>query len=466
MATKVYAKKLALYKAINAARTLILIPTANPNGIPCYGCSVNYDTVRMLSSVQTNFKSYLRCDCRRYQTSRMNSNIAKSFTSIPNAITTVDWNKIPQNFQQMRVNSSASNPSAQKVILEASEAAGKLGLVKEMSEMKGDGALDLRSRIEEWKTTADPYLKLMRVDKPTGTWLLFWPCGWSILMASNAAAVPLSHTSYHLALFLTGAFFMRGAGCTINDMWDKDIDGKVERTRDRPLVSGAISTKQAVAFLGVQLFAGFLVLLQLNWYSVILGASSLSLVLTYPLAKRFTNYPQVFLGATFNWGALLGWSAIMGELSVAVCAPLYAGALCWTIVYDTIYAHQDKSDDARIGIKSTALTFGAHTKPLLALSGTGALAGLTAAGLAADMGLPYYVALAAASLHVGRQIYTLDMENPKDCADKFASNKYVGLLIFLGVLGGSYKLLQAQKDGFEKRNSGTEEREEIRDGGS
>ncbi|XP_014272313.1 4-hydroxybenzoate polyprenyltransferase, mitochondrial isoform X2 [Halyomorpha halys] len=154
-----------------------------------------------------------------------------------------------------------------------------------------------------------PYLKLMRIDKPIGTWLLFWPCGWSIAMAAQAGALP---DFKMLALFGAGAFVMRGAGCTINDMWDKDLDKKVERTKDRPLVTGSVSTNDAWVFLAAQLSVALTILLQLNWYSVFLGASSLVLVVAYPLMKRVTYWPQLVLGMTFNWGALLGWSAVQG----------------------------------------------------------------------------------------------------------------------------------------------------------
>ncbi|KAL0273408.1 UNVERIFIED_CONTAM: hypothetical protein PYX00_006076 [Menopon gallinae] len=185
-----------------------------------------------------------------------------------------------------------------------------------------------------------PYLKLMRIDRPIGSWLLFWPCGWSIAMAAESGSLPdLSM----LALFGLGALIMRGAGCTINDMWDRDIDAKVMRTKDRPLVTGEISPFQALVFLGGQLTIGLIILLQLNWYSVFLGASSLALVIFYPLMKRVTYWPQLFLGCTFNWGALLGWSAIHGSCDWSICLPLYISGICWTIVYDTIYAQQDKT---------------------------------------------------------------------------------------------------------------------------
>lgn len=182
-----------------------------------------------------------------------------------------------------------------------------------------------------------PYAQLMRMDRPIGSWLLFWPCSWSIALSAPAGALP---DLKMLALFGLGAFIMRGAGCTINDMWDKDIDAKVERTKNRPLVSGQISQLDALIFLSGQLSVGLMILTQLNWPSIVLGASSLGLVVIYPLMKRITYWPQLMLGMTFNWGALLGWCATQGTVNWAVCLPLYAAGVSWTIVYDTIYAHQ------------------------------------------------------------------------------------------------------------------------------
>eukprot|EP00095_Tigriopus_kingsejongensis_P007364 maker-scaffold1571_size35388-snap-gene-0.5 protein:Tk07364 transcript:maker-scaffold1571_size35388-snap-gene-0.5-mRNA-1 annotation:"4-hydroxybenzoate mitochondrial" len=280
-----------------------------------------------------------------------------------------------------------------------------------------------------------PYLRLMRMDRPIGSWLLFWPCGWSIGLATAPGTLPDLRL---LALFGAGAFVMRGAGCTINDMWDRDIDNKVERTRSRPLTSGQLSMVDAVMFLGGQLGLGLLVLLNLNWYSVILGASSMGLVVLYPVMKRFTYWPQLVLGLAFNWGTLLGWSAVQGSCDWSVCAPLYVAGISWTIIYDTIYAHQDKYDDLVLGIKSTALKFGDHTKQWLTAFSTAMISSLVLSGTACDQTWPYYTAVAAISLHLTRQIYTLDINDPSDCAKKFVSNRRVGLVLFLGVLLGTY----------------------------
>ncbi|KAG8906026.1 Para-hydroxybenzoate--polyprenyltransferase, mitochondrial precursor (PHB:polyprenyltransferase) [Tulasnella sp. 403] len=184
-------------------------------------------------------------------------------------------------------------------------------------------------------------------------------------MASYATQVPPSVPLTYLGLFGTGAFLMRSAGCTINDMWDRNLDKAVERTKNRPLARGDLTFNQSLGFLSVQLTAALAVLLQLNWYSIALGASSLSVVTVYPFMKRVTYWPQFVLGLAFNWGAMLGWSAVAGAVDWAVCAPLYAGSICWTLVYDTVYAHQDKTDDVKVGIRSTALLFGERTLPVL-----------------------------------------------------------------------------------------------------
>ncbi|XP_050069958.1 4-hydroxybenzoate polyprenyltransferase, mitochondrial [Anopheles maculipalpis] len=288
-----------------------------------------------------------------------------------------------------------------------------------------------------WLQKISPYARLMRIDRPIGSWLLFWPCGWSIALSAPAGCWP---DPMMLGLFGVGAFVMRGAGCTINDLWDRDIDAKVERTRNRPLVAGEIAPFDAIVFLAGQLGVGLFVLLQLNWYSILLGASSLGLVVVYPLMKRVTYWPQLMLGATFNWGALLGWSATQGSVEWAACLPLYIAGVCWTIVYDTIYAHQDKVDDLIIGIKSTALRFGDNTK--LWLSGfTAAMVGnLLSAGLVCDQTWPYYTSIGLIGAHLAHQIHSLNIHNPKDCATKFISNHQVGFLLFLGiVLGTLYK---------------------------
>nr|XP_053652721.1 4-hydroxybenzoate polyprenyltransferase, mitochondrial-like [Cherax quadricarinatus] len=288
--------------------------------------------------------------------------------------------------------------------------------------------------IQNVPKTLRGYLQLMRLDRPIGSWLLFWPCGWSIALAAPPGCLP---DFSMLALFAFGTLVMRGAGCTINDMWDRDYDSKVTRTAGRPLASGTLSMFDALVCLGTQLSLGCLVLLQLNWYAVLLGASSLGLVVLYPLMKRVTYWPQLMLGFTFNWGALLGWSAVHGSCDWNVCLPLYTAGIAWTLIYDTIYAHQDKYDDVIIGIKSTALKFGETT--WMWLSGFGILmtSGLLLTGYSAHLAWPYYLAVTATAAHIAKQVWTLDINNPSDCGQKFRANRHIGLLLFAGIIGGT-----------------------------
>lgn len=280
-----------------------------------------------------------------------------------------------------------------------------------------------------------PYAFLTRIDKPIGTWLLFWPCAWGISMASFHSGASVMDAATMIGLFGTGALIMRGAGCTINDLWDRDIDDKVERTKIRPITSGAISPKQAIAFLGLQLTAGLGILTQLNLYSILLGAGSLSLVVTYPLMKRVTYWPQVVLGLAFNWGALLGWSAMTGTLDVTVAGPLYLGGVCWTLVYDTIYAHQDKKDDVKVGVKSTALRFGEKTPEWLA-GFSSAFVGMTAlAGYMNDQGLPFYaISVVGTAAHLAWQLKTVNYNDPASCWSKFKSNTWTGAILWSGII--------------------------------
>jgi len=280
-----------------------------------------------------------------------------------------------------------------------------------------------------------PYLKLIRMDKPIGTWLLFWPCGWSLALAAPAGCLP---DLALLSVFASGAFIMRGAGCTINDMWDKNIDRLVERTKDRPITSGQISMFDSLVFLGGQLGLGLLILLQLNLHSVLLGASVMGLVVLYPLMKRFTHYPQFVLGMAFNWGAVMGWSAVHDACNWPVCLSLYLAGISWTMIYDTIYAHQDKYDDIIIGMGSTAIKFGSQTPVCLGCFATLMVSSLAYTGLLCNQTLPYFASVAAIAAHLSHQIFTLDIDNREDCAKKFRSNRHVGLLLFFGIVSGTY----------------------------
>ncbi|XP_036891519.1 4-hydroxybenzoate polyprenyltransferase, mitochondrial [Sturnira hondurensis] len=308
-------------------------------------------------------------------------------------------------------------------------------------------SLSAAAVVESAPRPLQPYLRLMRLDKPVGTWLLYLPCTWSIGLAAEPGCFP---DWYMLSLFGTGAILMRGAGCTINDMWDRDYDKKVTRTASRPIAAGDISVFQSAVFLGVQLTLALGILLCLNYYSIALGTASLLLVITYPVMKRVTYWPQLALGFTFNWGALLGWSAVKGSCDPSVCLPLYFSGIMWTLIYDTIYAYQDKRDDALIGLKSTALRFRENAKQWLSGFSAAMLGALSLVGVTAGQTVPYYAALAAVGAHLTHQIYTLDIHRPEDCWDKFASNRTVGLILFLGIVLGN--LWKEKKTDETKKN--------------
>jgi 4-hydroxybenzoate polyprenyltransferase len=233
-----------------------------------------------------------------------------------------------------------------------------------------------------------------------------------------------------------GAILMRGAGCTINDLWDKSYDKRVSRTKSRPLASDQLLNSDAVFFLAGQLGASVLILSTFDLNSMIIGASSMILVSTYPAFKRFTNWPQLVLGATFNWGVLLGSSvATAGDLSfIPMILPLYAAGICWTVVYDTIYAHQDKIDDSLIGLKSTALTFGKNTKTWLSLFSAGMVSNLLLTGYLTDQMWPFYAAVAATGLHFAFQIRELNIDDVDNCWKLFKRNSQVGVILLIGII--------------------------------
>lgn len=279
-----------------------------------------------------------------------------------------------------------------------------------------------------------PYLHLIRADRPIGTWLLLLPCLWSLSIASKSIDGGLPNPWY-IVLFAFGAFVMRGAGCVINDLWDRDIDGKVARTAERPIASGVISVRAAFTYLAGLLLLGLLVLVQFNMTAIVLGVSSLALVAMYPFMKRITYWPQAFLGFTFNWGALLAWAAVTGSVSTTAML-LYGAGVLWTLGYDTVYGHQDKADDLLAGVKSSSIKLGQHTQLFVAVTYTLSLLLLIAAGLAAEMAWFFYLMVGTAGLQFAWQIITLKIDNPANCLTRFKSNRDVGLLIFLGALIG------------------------------
>lgn len=282
-----------------------------------------------------------------------------------------------------------------------------------------------------------PYAQLARWDRPIGWQLLMLPCFWSAALAANVAASAGTFSgtrlAWHLFLFFVGSVAMRGAGCTYNDLVDHEIDQAVARTRSRPLPSGRVTRKQAKVFMLLQALAGLVVLLQLNVFSMVLGVASLAIVAIYPFAKRFTDWPQFFLGMAFSWGALMGWAAEFGALSAAPAA-LYIAAIAWTIGYDTIYAHQDKEDDALIGVRSTARLFGERTAQWLV-----GLYGLTVVMIAlafwlAGVGPVAWLGLAVVALLLARQIGSLEIDDPEQCLALFKFNGVVGLILFVGLI--------------------------------
>jgi 4-hydroxybenzoate polyprenyltransferase len=277
-----------------------------------------------------------------------------------------------------------------------------------------------------------PYLRLARLDRPIGSWLLLIPCWWSSALAAVAAHARAPSLA-HVVLFFVGAFAMRGAGCTWNDIVDRDLDAAVERTRSRPIPSGQVSLAQAAAFLVLQALVGFAVLMTFNWFTVALGVASLAIVAVYPFMKRITYWPQIVLGLAFSWGALMGWAAAFGSLSLPPLL-LYVGSISWVIGYDTIYAHQDREDDALIGIKSTALLFGARTKPMLALFYGLAVMLLAAAGFTAGGGVVFTLGLCAFAAHLAWQIVRLDIADPDNCLAVFKSDRDAGLILFAALL--------------------------------
>ncbi len=274
-----------------------------------------------------------------------------------------------------------------------------------------------------------PFARLMRLDRPIGTWLLVLPGWWAIALAGLGTP-----DKQLVGLFLLGAIVMRGAGCTYNDIIDRDIDAKVARTATRPLPSGQVSVRAAWIFLGLQLAAGLAILVQLDRPAIIVGAASLVLVFSYPYMKRITYWPQAWLGLTFNWGALVGWTAMRGGFEWAA-APLYAAGFFWTLGYDTIYAHQDKDDDALIGVKSSALALGPRTKPFVAVAYLLTMALVAYASMRIVMpGWPALALLGAAGLHLAWQVATLDINDAGNCLRRFQSNRDFGLLVLAALL--------------------------------
>jgi 4-hydroxybenzoate polyprenyltransferase len=277
-----------------------------------------------------------------------------------------------------------------------------------------------------------PYLRLARVDRPIGIWLLAIPCFWGVAFAERSIGAEYPDLAT-LILFALGAFVMRAAGCIYNDIVDRDIDAQVARTKGRPLPSGQVSVQAAAILMGVLSLVGLFVLLSFNTVTVWLGLAVLPIVAIYPLVKRISFWPQAVLGLAFNWGALLGYAAVLGRLEWAAFV-LYAGAIAWTIGYDTIYAHQDREDDALLGLKSTALKFGRNTKLWLSGFYLAAWLGITAAGMLAGAEIVFLLGMGAAGAQLFWQVATLDIDDAENCLQRFRSNRDFGLIVFAAIL--------------------------------
>ena len=285
------------------------------------------------------------------------------------------------------------------------------------------------TRAPQWSR---PYLRLSRLDRPIGSWLLLLPCWWSAALAAGLIG-KLGQLPAVIVLFFIGAFAMRGAGCTWNDITDRDLDARVERTRSRPIPAGQVSVSQAAIFLVVQAAIGLAVLLQFNRVAILTGIASLLIVAVYPFMKRITWWPQIVLGLAFSWGALMGFAVTLGRIDAAALA-LYLGSIAWVIGYDTIYAHQDAEDDALIGIKSTALLFGARTRPALMVCYAIAVVLIGGALWLGAARWPAGIGLAAFAAHLVWQTARLDISDPALCLRIFRSNRDAGLLLFAGLL--------------------------------
>ncbi len=273
-----------------------------------------------------------------------------------------------------------------------------------------------------------PYSRLARLDRPIGTWLLLFPC----LFGAGLASKGLPDIGL-LILFVLGAVTMRGAGCTINDIVDRDFDKQVSRTASRPLPAGTISVTGAIVFLSCQLIIGFLVLIQFNLITIYIGMASIPIIIAYPFTKRITYWPQFFLGLAFNWGALLGWTSVNSELGWPAIF-LYMGGIAWTIGYDTIYGHQDRQADKIIGLKSSSLRLGSNTKPWLFSFFLAATILFGVAGWLAALSWVFYLGLAIGLLHFIWQVLTLDINSPLSCQTRFKSNRDYGVILFLAIV--------------------------------
>lgn len=279
-----------------------------------------------------------------------------------------------------------------------------------------------------------PYALLARLDRPVGIWLLLLPGWWAIALAAGGIDGLRGWPGVLMFLFAVGAIVMRAAGCAVNDLWDRQLDAQVARTKIRPLAAGTITPRQAFVFLFCLLVAGFVILLTTRSpATIVLGFLTLPLIGAYPLMKRITWWPQLFLGIVFNFGALMGWAAVTGAVPAPALA-LYIGGIFWTLGYDTIYAHQDREDDARIGIKSTARRLGPASRPWVAGFYAMAFAFVVAAFVMARAGTMSYGLLSLAAAQFVWQVRTWDMDDPESCLRVFRSNRDWGVILLAAAL--------------------------------
>ena len=297
--------------------------------------------------------------------------------------------------------------------------------------------LDLIKSHNNWISIIKPWYQLARLDKPIGFLLLMWPCLWSYTLGSTIFSYNISLK--YIIYFILGSILMRGAGCTWNDLLDKKYDAKVKRTQSRPLASNKISSVNAIIFLIFQLFLSLLILIQFNNITIIIGLLSIVPIIIYPLMKRITWWPQVFLGITFNWGAIMGWTAATGEITYH-CMIMYIGCIFWTIGYDTIYAHQDKIDDNFLGLKSTAILFGSKTKFALSIFYlifiSSILIIINIIEIKSFLINSLFIFFIFA--HLFSQIFFLNIDNPDNCLKIFKSNNSLGIIIFMLFLSNFY----------------------------
>ena len=276
------------------------------------------------------------------------------------------------------------------------------------------------------------FIELIRLKKPIGFMLLFWPCAWGLTLAYDFSS-SLNNYFFYLVLFFLGSVFMRSAGCIVNDILDKEFDAKVFRTKNRPIASGKISIKLAIFYSLSLCFFALLVLLNFNSFTIILAFVSMPLAFTYPLMKRFTYWPQLFLGITFNYGLILGWTAVRGEISLAAIL-FYLGAIFWTLGYDTIYGYQDIKDDEIIGLKSTSIKFKGKAKKFLFICYTLLIILFLLGGYSMQFNFTFYLLLIIPLIHLLLyQIKIFDLNDPKSCLRAFKSNNFFGVIIFLNI---------------------------------